>query len=711
VSVGAAGGKPEEVNGGGLSPRKGYTRAPYDDWRRKDGNEDEDGGGWRTSGAAGSKRWNAPPGGGWRDSRFGDRDLVNGGPVNSRWKDPPTGEFSRGGRGGRREHFGRSQRGTYSRQDSDSLPEWASEDPVEAGKTGGSFDASGKFQASKSESRKNGGEFDDSPDDDEFDWQKQQQCQQGNKEKDSLDDGEDKVNPVEEEEEEIDPDDLPENNTKRHVPSQENTKTQAKTLEPNIDESIPHLDAGSLVSQLVDDDDDDLELNRPSPNVPQPRQIQPEPEEPTQWLYLDPQGNTQGPFPNEDMMEWFSAGYFPRELMLRRTKDQHFVPLDEMSRLFGRVPFEVGPQPPFLKAQQQPQPTAHGAPSEQIQDRASPNQPGPPAIDHRILLEKVRVDMQLAPEDFQALLTAQPQIVLERMQHLQLQIIEQQRQHQLQQQQQQQQQQQPSGMEAANILLRTHPEHLFKLAESGGLGSLGLNTQEQAEIKEKLHQLQMLHMQRRQQELQREQESRNQQQASQSQQGYDPIKSLLSQLQDPSEPLHQQPAQAQRTPSPLQQQAPNQHQIGGFGDNVNRSIWDVEPNQQQQQQKSGNPPTGSGWEETPPPEPRGLQQFVVPEVEQIGQGADTDDGFVQPKSQEKKDKKSRKADERRRQKEAKKVSEKKYIPGMTGRPEESPEPDETLISPDSNNGEQRLQQREALIRLQVGYCTIVICYC
>lgn len=37
--------------------------------------------------------------------------------------------------------------------------------------------------------------------------------------------------------------------------------------------------------------------------------------EPFAWMYLDPQGNTQGPFNNNDMMDWFNAGYFPSGLV------------------------------------------------------------------------------------------------------------------------------------------------------------------------------------------------------------------------------------------------------------------------------------------------------------------------------------------------------------------------------------------------------------
>ena len=63
------------------------------------------------------------------------------------------------------------------------------------------------------------------------------------------------------------------------------------------------------------------------------------------WFYLDPQGNRQGPFSNSDMLDWFNAGYFPTELMLRRAQDKRFIRLIEMTKLYERVPFSPGPWP------------------------------------------------------------------------------------------------------------------------------------------------------------------------------------------------------------------------------------------------------------------------------------------------------------------------------------------------------------------------------
>ena len=170
------------ANGGSVSPRKIYSRAPFEDWRKPAGGaavggggsgtgaptgEVEDGmdvgSGWRGSGPSG-RRWNAPSSasGNWR-SEQGDQGAgpYRGGPPpprgdgsggayvngNSRWRDE-EGPY-RGGRGRATTAFGRQR----SRNDGHDLPEWAMDDDDDrAGGAGGTFDASGKFRAPSSES-------------------------------------------------------------------------------------------------------------------------------------------------------------------------------------------------------------------------------------------------------------------------------------------------------------------------------------------------------------------------------------------------------------------------------------------------------------------------------------------------------------------------------------------------------------------------------
>lgn len=66
------------------------------------------------------------------------------------------------------------------------------------------------------------------------------------------------------------------------------------------------------------------------------------------WFYKDPQGEVQGPFNNDDMAQWFSAGYFTMSLIVKRGCDDSFKQLGELIKRYGRVPFLPGPPLPPL---------------------------------------------------------------------------------------------------------------------------------------------------------------------------------------------------------------------------------------------------------------------------------------------------------------------------------------------------------------------------
>ncbi|XP_065604257.1 GRB10-interacting GYF protein 2 isoform X8 [Cyrtonyx montezumae] len=63
------------------------------------------------------------------------------------------------------------------------------------------------------------------------------------------------------------------------------------------------------------------------------------------WYYKDPQGEIQGPFSNQEMAEWFQAGYFTMSLLVKRACDETFQPLGDIMKMWGRVPFTSGPAP------------------------------------------------------------------------------------------------------------------------------------------------------------------------------------------------------------------------------------------------------------------------------------------------------------------------------------------------------------------------------
>ena len=61
------------------------------------------------------------------------------------------------------------------------------------------------------------------------------------------------------------------------------------------------------------------------------------------WIYRDPQGNTQGPWSGLEMHDWYKAGFFTPELLVRKYEDPEYEPLAQLIRRIGnsREPFLV----------------------------------------------------------------------------------------------------------------------------------------------------------------------------------------------------------------------------------------------------------------------------------------------------------------------------------------------------------------------------------
>jgi PERQ amino acid-rich with GYF domain-containing protein len=61
------------------------------------------------------------------------------------------------------------------------------------------------------------------------------------------------------------------------------------------------------------------------------------------WVYMDPQGQQQGPFTGLEMNEWYKANYFTQDLRVRKVEDPEFEPLGQLIRRIGnsREPFLV----------------------------------------------------------------------------------------------------------------------------------------------------------------------------------------------------------------------------------------------------------------------------------------------------------------------------------------------------------------------------------
>ncbi len=61
------------------------------------------------------------------------------------------------------------------------------------------------------------------------------------------------------------------------------------------------------------------------------------------WVYLDPQGNQQGPFTGLEMNDWYKAQFFTPNLRVKKLEDAEFEPLGQLIRRIGnsREPFLV----------------------------------------------------------------------------------------------------------------------------------------------------------------------------------------------------------------------------------------------------------------------------------------------------------------------------------------------------------------------------------
>lgn len=69
-----------------------------------------------------------------------------------------------------------------------------------------------------------------------------------------------------------------------------------------------------------------------------------------EWFYKDPTNNIQGPFSSNDMAEWFEAGYFKKDLLIRRSCDQEFLSLGQVETRYGTNPFRSTRHPPAFVA-------------------------------------------------------------------------------------------------------------------------------------------------------------------------------------------------------------------------------------------------------------------------------------------------------------------------------------------------------------------------
>nr|XP_020499398.1 GRB10-interacting GYF protein 2 isoform X1 [Labrus bergylta]XP_020499399.1 GRB10-interacting GYF protein 2 isoform X1 [Labrus bergylta]XP_029135128.1 GRB10-interacting GYF protein 2 isoform X1 [Labrus bergylta] len=117
------------------------------------------------------------------------------------------------------------------------------------------------------------------------------------------------------------------------------------------DEGLKHFEqeAEKMVAYLQDGVVDDDRLAVKTSEKPKSACLPLTHEAALKWFYKDPQGEIQGPFSNQEMAEWFQAGYFTMSLLVKRGCDEVFQALGEIMKIWGRVPFTPGPAPPPLQ--------------------------------------------------------------------------------------------------------------------------------------------------------------------------------------------------------------------------------------------------------------------------------------------------------------------------------------------------------------------------
>lgn len=92
------------------------------------------------------------------------------------------------------------------------------------------------------------------------------------------------------------------------------------------------------------------------------------------WVYLDPQGQVQGPWSGLEMHDWYKASFFTPDLSVKKLEDAEFEPLGQLIRRIGnsREPFLV----PQIGIPHGPPTTQAGAPFTPAAAGPTSGQPG-----------------------------------------------------------------------------------------------------------------------------------------------------------------------------------------------------------------------------------------------------------------------------------------------------------------------------------------------
>lgn len=102
----------------------------------------------------------------------------------------------------------------------------------------------------------------------------------------------------------------------------------------------PSLGTAGNSSYFPKSQEQDREAANQIPATQQKQMVMPDR---MRWIYRDPQGNTQGPWSGLEMHDWYKAGFFSPELLVKKLEDGDYEPLAQLIRRIGnsREPFLV----------------------------------------------------------------------------------------------------------------------------------------------------------------------------------------------------------------------------------------------------------------------------------------------------------------------------------------------------------------------------------
>uniref|UniRef100_A0A673MX51 PERQ amino acid-rich with GYF domain-containing protein 1-like n=1 Tax=Sinocyclocheilus rhinocerous TaxID=307959 RepID=A0A673MX51_9TELE len=323
---------------GGPGGRKEFMRSDSDNWRilREEQEEEEDtgetGGSWRLTGSR--RDDGGPRPAGWRE---------HSGPGEVRRKKFDF-DFRDGGNEG-----GRRRAGSEGAEDErDGLPEWCTDE--EDGEMG-TFDSSGAFMSIKKCPK-------DPIPEEEFEFQGLEDEEEDGayQEKKNGSGAEKSEKVLSEAMLDLSP------SASSSLPSSPPSLSSAATDLPppggdiEDDEGMKHLqqEAEKMVAALQDTSLEEECFTQTLQDTRNTASALPlSHDSAMKWFYKDPQGEIQGPFSTVEMCEWFQAGYFAMNLLVKRGCDEGFQPLGEVIKMWGRVPFAPGPSPPPLLVRNQ----------------------------------------------------------------------------------------------------------------------------------------------------------------------------------------------------------------------------------------------------------------------------------------------------------------------------------------------------------------------